>query len=244
MTAQSKSRAIENSRLLAVDDLEVQLVRKDIRTLRLAVRPPDGRVLVSAPHYLSEEYVCQAVLTKLRWIRKQQARLDARPLPLPSMMVTGESHYLFDQCFTLELVERSGRHRVHIQDEHTLVLTVTPGTTPDKRVSVMNEWYRNRLKEQIPGLLAKWQPLIGREVMDWGIKRMKSRWGTCNVRAQRIWLNLELARRPMVCLEYVLVHELVHLLERSHNQRFKSLMDGLLPEWRAHRALLNSMPII
>lgn len=146
------------------------------------------------------------------------------------------------RVYLLDVVEVNAPPTVQV-NHHKLVLRVRPGTDRDKREAVLYAWYRRQLKAQIPPLIAKWEPVIGVQVTDWGVKRMKTRWGTCNIQAQRIWLNLELAKKPPQCLEYVLVHEMVHLLERHHNERFQSLMDQFLPQWRHDRDLLNGEPL-
>ena len=158
-------------------------------------------------------------------------------------MVTGESHYLFGKRYRLEVIERRGCHEVAIANNTTLQLSVSPGTSTLNRALVLNQWYRNQLKAQIPALLNRWQLTIGKEVQDWGIKKMKTKWGSCNITERRIWLNLELAKKPLECLEYVIVHELVHLHERHHNKRFKTYMDRYLPQWHHCRDILNREPL-
>ena len=221
----------------------MQVVRKDIKNLHLGVYPPDGKVRVAVPKHITDENVRLAVVSKLAWIKKQQAKFAAQPRQSRREMVTGESHYLFGRRYLLEVVERNGRHEIVEKSNTTLILNVQPGTSEVNRRLVINEWYRNQLKEKIPGLLEKWEPVVGKEVKEWGVRRMKTKWGSCNRPAKRIWLNLELAKKPQECLEYVLVHELVHLLERNHNDRFKALMDKFMPKWRLRRALLNSAPL-
>ena len=232
-----------NSQFITVQDIRVRIVRKDIKNLHLAVYPPDGMVRVSVPRHITNDNVRLAVISKLSWIRKQQEKFTMQPRQSRREMVTGESHYLFGRRYLLELVERHGRHEISEKNNTTLVLCVNPGTSESNRRLVINEWYRNHLKEKIPGLLTKWEPVIGKEVREWGVKRMKTRWGSCNRTARRIWLNLELAKKPMECLEYVLVHELAHLRERHHNDRFRKLMDQFMPKWRMYRDLLNSAPL-
>jgi len=145
--------------------------------------------------------------------------------------------------YRLDVIEHNGPATVRLANSTTLQLRVRPGTDRDKREEILHRWYRQRLREQIPPLIAKWEPKIGVEVADWGIKKMKTRWGTCTVEARRIWLNLELAKKPASCLEYILVHEMVHLLERHHNERFRALMDSFLPNWPLHRDELNRAPL-
>ncbi len=175
----------------------MEVVRKPIRTLRLVVRSPDGPVRVSAPARLGDEVILRFVAEKQGWIRRQQARLAAAALRMPTFA----------------------------------------GTPEEEALLYRN--YRDQLRALVPPLLDRWQPVIGVSITAWGLRRMKTRWGSCNTRARRIWLNTELARHPPACLEYVLVHELVHLLERGHNSRFYAHLDRFLPAWRDSRAHLN-----
>lgn len=228
---------------IVIRDIPVQVVRKPIKNLHLGVYPPDGQVRVSAPEHLTDDNIRLAVISRLSWIRKQQAAFQAQPRQSEREMVSGESHYLFGQRYRLAVIERRGRHEVVVKNNSTLQLVVNPGTTPKNRDRVLKEWYRQQLKARIPDLLEQWQPIIGQQVSSWGVKKMKTKWGSCNIQQRRIWLNLELAKKPPECLEYVVVHELVHLLERHHNDRFKALMDEFLPPWRIRRNLLQRDPL-
>jgi predicted metal-dependent hydrolase len=154
-------------------------------------------------------------------------------------MVSGESHYFLGRRYRLRVTERNGPNRVALNGASELMMQVRPGTDQDKREQLLNGWYRWHMKELVPGLIAKWQPVIAVQVADWGIKKMKTRWGSCSTRDRRVWLNLELAKKPLHCIEYVLVHEMVHLLERRHSDRFKACMDTFLPQWRLYREELN-----
>lgn len=183
---------------------------------------------------MTDDNVRLAVISRLRWIRQQQAAFETQPRQSPREMVTGESHYVFGQRYRLEVIERSGRHEVILSPGHKLQLFVQPGTSLQNRRLALNNWYRQQLKRRIPELLTHWQPIVGQFLADWGIKRMKTKWGSCNIRQRRIWLNLELAKKPVECLEYVLVHELVHLHERHHSDRLKALMDKFMPQWQLY----------
>ena len=158
-------------------------------------------------------------------------------------MVSGESHYVDGRRYRLAVIEQDGPPAVRLRNRTTLELQVRPGTGRDAREAVLYRWYRRRLRERLPALLAAWEPRVGVPVAEIRIRRMKTRWGTCNPDARRIWLNLELARKPTSCLEYIVVHEMVHLLERRHNDRFRDLLDRLLPHWRVHRDELNQAPL-
>lgn len=228
---------------LTVSGIEVQVVRKDIKNVHLAVYPPNGRVRVAVPLHVTDDNVRLAVINKLGWIKKQQAAFLAQSRQSQREMVTGESHYVWGQRYLLDVVERAGRHEVAIKNNTHLTLTVNPGTTRDNRELALNEWYRAELKQRVPAFLAKWEPIIGVNVAKWGVKKMKTKWGSCHIAERRIWLNLELAKKPMECLEYILVHELVHLLERQHNEAFRAHMDRFLPHWPLHRDVLNAAPL-
>ncbi len=223
--------------------IPVEVVRKDIKNLHLGVYPPEGRVRVAAPLRLDDEAVRLAVISRLKWIHRQQDGFERQDRQSQREMVTGESHYVQGRRYLLNVIEHEGPAVICLPNNKTLELRVPPGTSRDKREAVLHQWYRQRLREQIPQLIAKWEPEIGVTVAEWSIKKMKTRWGTCNIDARRIWLNLELAKKPASCLEYILVHEMVHLLERHHNERFKQLMDRLMPLWRLHREELNRAPL-
>lgn len=223
-----------------VSDIAVEIVRKNIKNIRLTVHPPEGNVRVSVPRHVTRENVRLMIISKLNWIRKKQAAFRKQPRLTPREYVTGESHYYQGERYILEVIEKHGKHTLSTNNSDKMLLTVSPGTTMEKRALVLNNWYREQLQDIIPGLIDKWEPIIGRQVKDWGIKKMKTRWGSCNIRAHRIWLNLELAKKSPECLEYVFVHELVHLHERYHNENFKRLMDKYYPQWRQSRALLRS----
>lgn len=228
---------------LSVSGIDVQVVRKPIKNLHLGVYPPDGRVRVSAPLHLSDDNVRLAIISKLGWIRKKQAHFAAQPRQSRREMVSGESHYVFGRRYRLDVVERVGRHEVKVKNNSWLTLFVNPGTTRDNRAKALDDWYRAALKQRIPPLIAKWEPILDVRVAEWRVKRMKTRWGSCNIGARRIWLNLELAKKPPECLQYIVVHEMVHLLERYHNDAFRAHMDRVLPQWRLQRDTLNQAPL-
>jgi len=226
-----------------VGEIEVQVVRKAIKNLNLTVYPPHGRVRLSVPLFASSDQIHRVVISRLEWIRKKQALFLAQPQMIPEKMINGESHSIFGAPHILEVVERRGRHEVVLENDTHIQLCVNPGTTLVNRQKVLNNWYREQLKNRIPGLFEQWQSVIGVEVVDWGIKKMKTRWGSCNITHKRVWFNLELAKRPLECLEYVVVHELVHLRERYHDEAFYALLDRHLPNWQVSRAKLRQTPI-
>jgi len=230
-------------RHITVQGLSVQIVRKAIKNLHLGVYPPHGRVRVAVPLAVGDEAVRLAVIGKLGWIKKQRAKFAAQPRQTEREMVSGESHYFLGRRYRLRVVERDGPSRVVLRNRTTLELHMRSESDASAREQVLQRWYRARLRELVPPLLAKWEAILGVQAASWGIKKMKTKWGACNVDARRIWLNLELAKKPVQCLEYLIVHELTHLIERHHNDRFVSLLDRHLPHWRRHRQELNSAPL-
>ncbi|MER2626189.1 MAG: SprT family zinc-dependent metalloprotease [Accumulibacter sp.] len=230
-------------RHLTVSGIKVEVVRKDIKNLHLGVYPPNGRVRVAAPLVVNDEAVRLAVIDKLGWIRRQKAKFAEQPRQSQREMVNGESHYFLGQRYRLRAHEHDAPPCVALRGIASLELFVRPGTDADQREVVLLRWYREQLKILIPPLLEKWQPILGVQVADWGIKKMKTKWGSCNPRSRRIWLNLELAKKSVQCLEYIVVHEMVHLLERHHNERFSSLLDTHLPQWRQYREMLSVAPL-
>ena len=228
---------------IIVNHIRVDVIRKDIKNLHLGVYPPKGRVRVAAPLTVSDDAVRLAVVGKLAWIKRQQAKFAAQPRQSRREMVSGESHYFLGQRYRLRIIEHHGAGKVVLRNKATLELHVRPETTAGQREHILQRWYREQLKQLILPLLEKWRPVLGVEPADWGIKKMKTKWGACNIKARRIWLNLELAKKPVQCLEYIVVHELMHLLERHHNERFMALMDQHLSNWRVYRDELNQAPL-
>lgn len=221
----------------------MEIVRKDIKNLHVGVYPPKGKVRVAAPLRLDNEAVRLAVVSRLGWIRRQREHFLQQDRQSEREMVTGESHYYQGRRYLLSVIEQDGPPSVNFQNNTTMELRVRRGSGRDVREAVLYRWYRNRLREQLPDLIAKWESEIGVEVAEVQIKKMKTRWGTCNADARRIWLNLELVKKPVQCLEYILVHEMVHLLERRHSDCFRDYMDQYLPQWRQYRDDLNHAPL-
>jgi hypothetical protein len=228
---------------ILVRGLKVDVVRKDIKNLHLGVYPPEGRVRVAAPLRVNDEAIRLAVISKLPWIKRQQNRFLSQERQSEREYVYRENHYFFGQRYLLNVIEHVGQSRVEIQNKTRIDLYVPPGSDPLKREQVLLAWYRRELKALIPSLIKKWEETTGVTVEDWGVKKMKTKWGSCNINERRIWLNLELAKKPVECLEYVVVHEMVHLLERNHTDRFKQTMDQFMPQWRQNRDILNQSPL-
>jgi len=228
---------------IVLNDIPIQLERKSIKNINIVVYAPDGRVRVAAPLQLTDREIHQAIGSRLSWIQKKQLFFQARPRPPKREMITGAYHYVFGKEYQLEVIERRGRHEIVLSNHDTLQLFVNPGTLTENRALVLKEWYRSQLKIVITELLNIWQPIIGKQVNSWTIRKMKTKWGCCHTKKRRIWLNLELAKKPISCIEYILVHELVHLWEPLHNERFYTYMDKFLPQWRQESDLIDSIPL-
>lgn len=226
-----------------IGSIQFELLRKPIKHMRINVLPPDGTVQVVAPDSFTDTAIRLAFIARIPWIKKQQQVFLQQARQSEREWVSGECHYLWGRAYRLQVIEHSGAHQVRHGKDNYLQLWVRPNTTAANKAKVLHAFYRQQLELEIPKLLDKWLPRMGVQVHDWRIKQMKTKWGSCNIEAHRLWLNLELAKKTHACLEYVLVHELVHLLERKHNERFMSFMDQFLPDWRERRQLLNRMPL-
>ncbi len=227
---------------LTVRGIHVDVEYKNIKNLHIGVYPPTGRVRVAAPNRLDNDHVRLAIIQRLPWIKRQQRQLQDAARQSPREMVSGESHYVWGSRLRLRIVERPGRAHVEV-DGNRLLLYVAEGSDQEERLEVLQRWYRSQLQLAVPPLISKWEPTIERSVSRWGIKRMKTKWGSCNRESGRIWINLELAKKHPDCLEYVVVHEMAHLQERNHGEAFAKLMDSLLPDWRSRRDALNNAPL-
>ena len=223
---------------LQLGELSIHVEQKNIKNIHLSVYPPDGKVKISAPLSMSLDTIRVFAISKRTWIHKQQQKFQAQERQTSRDFIERESHYFKGRRYLLQVVEHSKPSKVELNHQ-TITLFVRPNTPIEKRAAIIDAWYRKQLKKQIPNLIEKYENLIGVKVNEFGIKKMKTKWGTCNIPAKRIWLNLELIKKPEHCLEYVVVHEMVHLLERHHNSQFKAYMDQFLPQWRSHKQELN-----
>jgi predicted metal-dependent hydrolase len=228
---------------MVISGITVQVIRKDIKNLHLGVYPPDGRVRVAAPLRVDDEAVRLAVISRLAWIKRQQAKFSGQERQSAREYVSRESHYYLGDRYLLNVIYQDSPPNVLIRNKGTIDLVVRGGSDTTQRERVLLAWYRKQLKQMIPPLIAKWEAIMGVQVAEWGVKEMKTRWGTCNPEARRIWLNLELIKKPANCLEYIIVHEMVHLLERQHGDRFVATMDAFMPQWRQRREELNQAPL-
>lgn len=226
-----------SSHLIEIDGIPIEIIRKPIKNLHVRIYPPDGAVRVTAPLRLSLEHIQQQLHNKRTWLHRQRMRLKALPLTTEPSMHSGELHYFLGQPYPLSVVENTNRNHI-VFDEHQFLLHTKLHATLDEKLNSLKKWYQAQMEQIVPPLIDQWQPLLGVNVLEWGTKSMKTRWGSCNIQKQRIWLNLVLIKKPLGCLEYVLVHEMVHLLEPSHNARFHQLMDRFLPDWRIQQKAL------
>jgi predicted metal-dependent hydrolase len=198
---------------------------------------------VAAPLQVNDDAVGLFIISRLAWIKRQQAKFEGQERQSAREYVSGESHYYQSNRYLLNVIYDNNTPTVIIRNNKTMDLIVRPGSDTSRRERVLVAWYRQRLKDEIAPLIAKWEAIIGVQVAEWGVRQMKTRWGTCNIEVQRIWLNLELIKKPVHCLEYIIVHEMVHLLERHHNERFIALMNRFMPLWQFYREELNGAPL-
>ena len=228
---------------LTVGGINVEVVRKDIKNLHLGVYPPDGRVRIAVPLHIDDEAARLAVVNKLSWLKKQIVAFSRQPRLSDPEAVSGESWYVFGQRYRLIVIATQGKPEVRKPTKSRLELHVPVRCKKEVRLAVLDRWYRKQLREAAEPLLAQWESKIGVKAEFWGVKRMKTKWGSCNHETSRVWLNSELAKKPIECLEYIVVHELIHLREPSHDENFVKLMDKYLPNWQSLRDILNSTPL-
>lgn len=227
---------------IQLGDITVEVTQKDIKNVHLSVYPPFGQVKIAAPIRMNLDTIRIYAITKLSWIKKQQTKIKAQKREAQREYLTKESHYYLGKRYMLKVIEHKSVPIVKLK-HNTIELYIRPETDTAKRKEILDEWYRAKLKEMIPSLITKWEKVMSVEVKEFGIKKMKTKWGTCNIEAQRIWLNLELAKKPNNCLEYIIIHEMTHLLERNHNTRFVALMNQFMPNWKEVKEELNRLPV-
>ncbi|MCL2578945.1 MAG: M48 family metallopeptidase [Oscillospiraceae bacterium] len=223
---------------LIVGGIDVSAEKKQIKNMYIRVVPPDGKVKITAPMSATEDVIRMFAVSRIAWIKKQRQKFIEQPRQTEYKYLAGESHYLWGKRYPLDVVYSNMRNNVSISGQR-IVLQVREDSTPQQRADVVNNWYREILKETIPPVFEKCEKIVGVKAKEWRIKNMRTRWGTCNVKEKRIWLNLQLVKKAPEGLEYVIIHELVHLLEKSHNDVFKGYMDRLYPSWRTVKAILN-----
>ncbi|MBS0588706.1 MAG: M48 family metallopeptidase [Proteobacteria bacterium] len=227
---------------MKLNELDVEIIQKNIKNVHLSVYPPDGRVKVSAPSSMSQDTIRVFVISKLGWIKKQQNKLRAQEREAPREYLDRESHYVWGKRYLLKIQETDAPSKIELK-HNKLVLSIRPGVAQEKKRDFLEAWYRENLKQAIPAMIEKWQPRLGVRVNRFYVQRMKTKWGSCSFHSGNIRLNTELAKKPLACLEYIVVHEMTHLLEPTHNSRFVGLMDQFMPKWRFYRDELNRLPV-
>jgi predicted metal-dependent hydrolase len=227
---------------LKLGDIAVDVVFKDIKHVHLSVHPPAGRVRISAPRRMGLDPIRAFAISKLDWIKKQQTKFLAQERETPREYLDRESHYVWGQRYLLRIIECDGAPSIELKNDE-MILRLRPGADNKKAQAVVEEWYREQTREAVLPLIAKWEPVMGVKVARFFARHMKTRWGSCTPRRRSIRLNAELAKKPPQLLEYIVVHEMAHLIVRHHNGRFKSIMDEHMPHWRLHRRELNSAPL-
>jgi len=227
---------------LQLGEVTVDVIRKDIRNLHLSVYPPTGRARISAPRHLSDNAIRAFTLSKLDWIKKQRRKIREQERETPRLYIDRESHFVWGKRYLMRIVEADRAPSIMCTG-NTLTLTVRPGTAARHRAAIMDAWYRELVRAELPSLIAKWEVSMKVKVDKFRVQRMKTLWGSCTPRRRSIRINTDLAKKPVECLEYIVVHEMTHLLEPSHNARFIDFMDRFMPSWRQHRKQLNQLPL-
>ena len=228
---------------IEISDFTIDVILKNIKNIHLSVYPPMGRVRIAAPLETDNETIKLFALSKLPWIRRNQRKFEQQDRQSVRVLETRESHYFAGRRYLLRVIEHEASPKVEIKSKTHIDLYIRPNTSTEQRQSILNEWYRRQLKNLIPDIITKWEKIIDVQVNKWGVKQMKTKWGTCNIEDKRIWINLELAKKPIQCLEYIVVHEMIHLLERHHNDRFLFYIDKFLPQWKKLKVELNTLPV-
>lgn len=227
---------------LTIGSITIDVIRKDIKNIHLAVYPPTGRVRIATPLNTTDEKVRLFAISKLGWIKKHQRNFDKQKRLPVKEFINRESHFFLGKRYLLNVIEQPGKQQVVVRHRN-LDLYVKPGTSQEVKHQILNDWYRERLKEMVSPLIEKWEKILMVKVNAFGVRRMKTKWGTCTIEAGRIWLNLELIKKPVSCLEYIIAHEMVHLLERHHNERFLAILSKHLPNWKHLKDELNRLPL-
>ena len=220
-------------------DLEVDTVKKDIKNIHLGVYPPDVRVRIAAPTKTTDDTLRMLVASKKTWINKQKAKFKEQERQTKREYVSGESHYFMGNRYRLNIIETNSSPKVEIKRKAHITMYIKPGTSGEKREKIMDNFYRSELKKQIPILANKWEKITKIKVKEFRIKKMKTKWGSCSQKNKRIWINLELAKKPLHCLEYIMVYEITHLIEKNHTAKFRMTLDSFMPQWTQYKEELN-----
>ncbi len=227
---------------IELGDITVDVVFKDIKNIHLSVYPPTGRVKISAPLRMDIDTIRIFAISRLGWIKQKQKKFQGQERETPREYLDLESHYVWGKRYLLKILEVNEAPSVELK-HNKIILRVRPETDDKKKQAIIDAWYREQLKKAVPPLIARWEPLLGVKVERFFVQRMKTKWGSCNCKARNIRLNTELAKKPIECLEYTIVHEMTHLLEPTHNSRFIALMDQFMPKWQFCRDKLNKLPV-
>jgi predicted metal-dependent hydrolase len=227
---------------IELGEIAVDVVKKDIKNVHLSVYPPTGKVRISAPLRMDLDTIRVFAISKLGWIKQQQKKVNEQEREPPREYLDRESHYVWGKRYLLKVIEKDAAPEVELK-HNQMLLQVRPATGEERKRAVLDEWYRAQLREAVPSLIAKWEPLMGVKVERLFVQRMKTKWGSCSPGSGSIRLNTDLARKPRECLEYIVVHEMAHLLEPTHNSRFIGLMDLFIPQWQFCRDALNRLPV-
>lgn len=230
------------SQQIQLGDMPVDVVRKDIKNVHLSVHPPTGRVTIAAPSRMDLDTIRIFAITKLGWIRQQQKKMREQEREAPREYLERESHYVWGKRYLLHVTEVEAPPAIQLRHKR-MILQVRPETSREKCQALVEEWYRQQIREAAAPLIARWEKRLDVQVERLFVQRMKTKWGSCNHHARTIRLNTDLAKKPVECLEYLVVHEMVHLLEPTHNARFIALMDQFMPKWKSHRQTLNQLPV-
>jgi len=228
---------------MEIGNLHIEVIKKDIKNIHLAVYPPNGTVRLTSPRNVTDDSIRLYAISKLSWIKQQQRSFKRQERRSERHYIQRESHYLFGKRYLLRLSNSLRTTSVAVKNKTYLELNIRSGSSKMQKEKAIEEFYRKELKQRIPALIEKWELKTGIYVQSWGVKKMSTKWGTCNKEAKRIWLNLELAKKPIECLEYIILHEMIHIVERHHNDHFTSLMNQHMPRWKHHKNELNNLPI-
>lgn len=227
---------------ITLGDIAVDVVQKDIKNIHLSVYPPAGRVRIAAPLRMDIDTIRVFAITKLGWIRSRQKKLLEQARETPREYLDRESHYVWGKRYLLKVIEKDAAPEVELK-HNTMLFQIRPGTGDERKQAILDAWYREQLKEAVADLIVKWEPLMDVKVEKFFVQKMKTKWGSCSPGSKSIRLNTDLARKPPECLEYLVVHEMTHLLEPTHNTRFIILMDQFMPKWRFYKDELNTLPV-
>ncbi|MDR0612556.1 MAG: M48 family metallopeptidase [Dysgonamonadaceae bacterium] len=226
-----------------INNINIEVEYKPIKNIHLSVYPPNGRVHISAPETMKKESVRLYAIFKLSWVKRQIEKVQNQERQTPREYVSGENHYFKGLRYRLNVIERNASPKIELQGRRYIKMYVRPGSTIEKKEEVLREWYRDELKQILKPMVSKWENILQVKVSYWEVKQMKTLWGSCNTRTKRIIFNLELAKKPVYCIEYIVTHELAHLIERLHNATFTALLDVHLPDWQRLKDELNEFTV-